>query len=309
MFDYAGLTTAELIDLLFKEEDRVTWKHIEELVRRGGEAALTLREILKNEDHWYEGQGGAYWIGLHAMVALSVMRDEKALPELVEMVPHLYFSNHDWAIEIVPAALAGFGELIIEPGVKFIEEYRGAYRDNPDYSNCRHDFSAALTMIALENRGVRQRIADFICRLFEDPGEDDQVFLSFSAAHPVVLDRERGTKALRLSSERGAIRESIVGKLNGFLKTLNKPDSETLRELKTKVADFYHPQAILERQRERAEAKPESLYWGPAAQTAPTGYSVSQVGTIVRDDKVGRNDPCPCGSGKKFKKCCGSAID
>lgn len=27
---------------------------------------------------------------------------------------------------------------------------------------------------------------------------------------------------------------------------------------------------------------------------------------IVRDaPKVGRNDPCPCGSGKKFKKCCG----
>jgi preprotein translocase subunit SecA len=23
-------------------------------------------------------------------------------------------------------------------------------------------------------------------------------------------------------------------------------------------------------------------------------------------DKVGRNDPCPCGSGKKFKKCCGA---
>ena len=29
-------------------------------------------------------------------------------------------------------------------------------------------------------------------------------------------------------------------------------------------------------------------------------------GTIVRNQpKVGRNDPCPCGSGKKFKKCCG----
>ncbi len=26
----------------------------------------------------------------------------------------------------------------------------------------------------------------------------------------------------------------------------------------------------------------------------------------VRNAKVGRNDPCPCGSGKKFKKCCGS---
>lgn len=25
----------------------------------------------------------------------------------------------------------------------------------------------------------------------------------------------------------------------------------------------------------------------------------------VRDVKIGRNDPCPCGSGKKYKKCCG----
>jgi len=30
--------------------------------------------------------------------------------------------------------------------------------------------------------------------------------------------------------------------------------------------------------------------------------------TMVRKgEKVGRNDPCPCGSGKKYKKCCGSA--
>ncbi len=29
---------------------------------------------------------------------------------------------------------------------------------------------------------------------------------------------------------------------------------------------------------------------------------------IVRQTaKVGRNDPCPCGSGKKYKKCCGNA--
>jgi uncharacterized protein YecA (UPF0149 family) len=25
---------------------------------------------------------------------------------------------------------------------------------------------------------------------------------------------------------------------------------------------------------------------------------------VVNDNKVGRNDPCPCGSGKKYKKCC-----
>lgn len=27
---------------------------------------------------------------------------------------------------------------------------------------------------------------------------------------------------------------------------------------------------------------------------------------VVKNDKVGRNDPCPCGSGKKYKKCCGA---
>ena len=27
--------------------------------------------------------------------------------------------------------------------------------------------------------------------------------------------------------------------------------------------------------------------------------------TIRKEKKVGRNDPCPCGSGKKYKKCCG----
>jgi len=28
--------------------------------------------------------------------------------------------------------------------------------------------------------------------------------------------------------------------------------------------------------------------------------------TIVKDKKIGRNEPCTCGSGKKYKKCCGA---
>ena len=27
--------------------------------------------------------------------------------------------------------------------------------------------------------------------------------------------------------------------------------------------------------------------------------------TVVKEPKIGRNDPCPCGSGKKYRKCCG----
>ena len=31
----------------------------------------------------------------------------------------------------------------------------------------------------------------------------------------------------------------------------------------------------------------------------------SQIPFTRTIPKVGRNDPCPCGNGKKFKKCCG----
>ncbi|TFG62800.1 MAG: hypothetical protein E4H28_07235, partial [Gemmatimonadales bacterium] len=47
------------------------------------------------------------------------------------------------------------------------------------------------------------------------------------------------------------------------------------------------------------------------------GSAVPAVGTVGRSvvspldpgsAEVGRNDPCPCGSGKKYKKCHGSAV-
>ncbi len=38
-------------------------------------------------------------------------------------------------------------------------------------------------------------------------------------------------------------------------------------------------------------------------------FCAAETPPAVRDqEKVGRNDPCPCGSGKKFKKCCGSNV-
>jgi preprotein translocase subunit SecA len=42
-------------------------------------------------------------------------------------------------------------------------------------------------------------------------------------------------------------------------------------------------------------------------QARMAGAGDMQVQQVVRaGDKVGRNDPCPCGSGKKYKKCCGT---
>jgi uncharacterized protein len=37
-----------------------------------------------------------------------------------------------------------------------------------------------------------------------------------------------------------------------------------------------------------------------------TRASKSPANQSVRSRKTGRNEPCPCGSGKKYKKCCGA---
>jgi preprotein translocase subunit SecA len=47
---------------------------------------------------------------------------------------------------------------------------------------------------------------------------------------------------------------------------------------------------------------------GSAPRPARTGGDDAPVKTVRREEpKVGRNDPCPCGSGKKYKKCHGAA--
>jgi Predicted metal-binding protein related to the C-terminal domain of SecA len=52
------------------------------------------------------------------------------------------------------------------------------------------------------------------------------------------------------------------------------------------------------REMERRQKKQDLvLNSGEAAAEAPR--------PIIRGPKIGRNDPCPCGSGKKYKKCCG----
>ncbi len=66
------------------------------------------------------------------------------------------------------------------------------------------------------------------------------------------------------------------------------------------VRMLFHVQ--IQRQEEvqqlRKEQEEQPMHYGP-----PEGASKPQV--VNKDRKVGRNDPCPCGSGKKFKKCCG----
>jgi tetratricopeptide (TPR) repeat protein len=44
----------------------------------------------------------------------------------------------------------------------------------------------------------------------------------------------------------------------------------------------------------------------PSPDYVPSPSGTSPGTMVRREPKVGRNDPCPCGSGKKFKRCCGA---
>ena len=54
----------------------------------------------------------------------------------------------------------------------------------------------------------------------------------------------------------------------------------------------------------RAAAAGQAVRMGGAATATAANSRPDAAAAANR--KVGRNDPCPCGSGRKYKKCCGS---
>ncbi len=117
-----------------------------------------------------------------------------------------------------------------------------------------------------------------------------------------------GTVA-ELAKEFGTELSAFVGFLDGINESLVTPNPIEEMDENTKV---------------RLQYDKEKLYYNMIAAKADWLYELEQwdsllsverrkelykeqknSGTVVKGKKVGRNDPCPCGSGKKYKKCCG----
>ncbi len=85
---------------------------------------------------------------------------------------------------------------------------------------------------------------------------------------------------------------------------------EALRAEEERKAAEAH-QVLLNNQSKQPLPSPISVALKREQVAVPTQAGVSENGEkpkkkpIVKKNKVGRNDPCPCGSGKKYKKCCG----
>ncbi|MCX6310848.1 MAG: preprotein translocase subunit SecA [Bacteroidetes bacterium] len=90
--------------------------------------------------------------------------------------------------------------------------------------------------------------------------------------------------------------------LVSFLFKANLPnnDGNQIQEARRRPAA---PQPKLQTQREEVGGGPQQQINSPGAPPMPSQEKVQQV--VRLDPKIGRNDPCPCGSGKKYKQCHG----
>ena len=102
---------------------------------------------------------------------------------------------------------------------------------------------------------------------------------------------------------------TMVGFLDGINDSLKEPNPiETMDE--DTVVNLGFDKALL--YKNMVDAKADWLYELPQWEAIFTEeerkalyLEQKKSGTIVKPKKIGRNDPCPCGSGKKYKFCCG----
>ena len=102
---------------------------------------------------------------------------------------------------------------------------------------------------------------------------------------------------------------TMVGFLDGINESLKEENPiETMGE-DTQVSLVYDTEKLY---KNMVAAKADWLYELPqwkkiySEEELKRLYKEQKESTTIRKEKkVGRNDPCPCGSGKKYKKCCG----
>ena len=102
---------------------------------------------------------------------------------------------------------------------------------------------------------------------------------------------------------------TMVGFLDGINDSLKVPNPIEPMTEDTEVSLVFD-KALLDKN--MVDAKADWLYELPQwekifdEETRKRLYrEQKQSETIRKSKKIGRNDPCPCGSGKKYKKCCG----
>lgn len=125
--------------------------------------------------------------------------------------------------------------------------------------------------------------------------------------HLVSMDYLRQGIHLRGYAQKNPMQEYKREAFEVFSSLLENIKYEVVSILsKVQVTNREEVNAIEAERRKAAEQ--EKQYKHQASEATSPAPKEEPAQTVVRQaPKVGRNDPCPCGSGKKYKKCCGHA--
>jgi preprotein translocase subunit SecA len=109
--------------------------------------------------------------------------------------------------------------------------------------------------------------------------------------HIDAMDQLRAGIGLRAYAQRDPVIEFKFEGMDMFDEMVAAIKEDTVKHI-------FHARLAKDIKREQV-AQPTQAIHGESGSTGAKGK------TVVKGKKVGRNDPCPCGSGKKYKKCCG----
>ena len=126
----------------------------------------------------------------------------------------------------------------------------------------------------------------------------------------LLADNEVVTGTIpQLAEKYGIDKMVMVGILDGINDSLKQPNPIETMDENTRVNLVFDKEKLY---KNMVDAKADWLYNLPMwddifdKETQKALYlEQKKSGTVIVGKKVGRNDPCPCGSGRKYKQCCG----
>ncbi len=125
----------------------------------------------------------------------------------------------------------------------------------------------------------------------------------------ILVSKPRKNTVKGYAEKYGVDLMTMVGFLDGINDSLKEKNPLEEIEEDSEVNLNYDKELLY---KNMVEAKAEWLYtlpqWEeliPEERRKELYKEQKRSKTVVKGEKIGRNDPCPCGSGKKYKKCCG----
>jgi preprotein translocase subunit SecA len=119
--------------------------------------------------------------------------------------------------------------------------------------------------------------------------------------HLYELDHLRRSVGLRAYGQKDPLIEYKKESYNLFLKMQARIREQT-------VEYIYKLQPMVYAQKQSLQQQNVVTQQQNVASKPVSPITMTEKPQKVKIGKIGRNDPCPCGSGKKYKKCCGKDI-